>query len=566
MKKAWEAFMENGVLNDSVRPLIQHSWIRCREIYRLDPQVVKPIYKSPSELECTLKKNQALIQVSRSIMENVSSILGECHYVVSLTDRTGTILVLFGDKEVLRSLEPFHVKVGAVWQEEVFGTSGPGTSMKLGQPCVVTGFEHYSAAFHSWTCASSPIPSAQGGNYGVLTIATNTSQPGTLLLPMVVSLSVAVGQAYETEIRHEKQLAMNYSILDNVDDLILLIDQDGVIVSMNYPPFYSDIFSRNYNVGDNYMQLSFEGELLDNDGEYNSLIIETLMTGKEYSAHEYRRTLSYTTKVLLIDTKQLKRGDKVVGAIMVAKDITEKKRMEERLFYLDKFQSLSKLAAGLAHEIRNPLTTSLGFLQLINRDTEKPPARHHLQLIEEEMIKINDLVNEFLLLSKPSAPQMKPESMKDWLRTTVNFMQGEAALRGIELLLEADVLEENDVYLEIDILQMQRLIINLVKNSFDASEPRSHVILRVNEITHSFVSLEVVDFGEGMDAETQALLFDPFYSKKSHGTGLGMTIVYQIVQGHHGDIQVTSIKGKGTVVKVQLPLTRRIRQRNATQV
>lgn len=156
-----------------------------------------------------------------------------------------------------------------------------------------------------------------------------------------------------------------------------------------------------------------------------------------------------------------------MGALMVAKDITVVKKMEEQLSQFDKFQSLSKLAAGLAHEIRNPLTSSLGFIQLMNRE-QFELDKNHLFLVEEELKKIHYLVQEFLLLSKPSAPRMRKESLVEWISSTVQFMQGEALLHGYEC---TSCLEDLDqIYVWMDMVQMKRVLINLIKNSFDASD------------------------------------------------------------------------------------------------
>lgn len=553
MKSQWERYMVNGETDSSISPAILDSWRRSRS-YGVDPFAMNPIYKSDTEMKEIIKVNERLIQLSRSIIEKVHSSLGKQPYVIGLHDEEGVIIELFGNSELLQKAEPGHIKVGAVWNEKVFGTSGPATALATAQPILVTGSEHFVEAYHGWECASAPIWDRINHKVcGLLTIATEISPGNTLLLPMVSSLTEAMTQAYEWSSRHEKQIGLNLSILDQVDDLILMIDKEGTILAMNRPPFYEDIFEQgNFHVGNSYFEAAFRGKKFNKEGKYNSYLIETLETGKEFRLEEHRRRLKDgTEKVLLVDTKLIKTGDEVVGALMLAKDITAVKKMEEQLNQFDKFQSLSKLAAGLAHEIRNPLTSSLGFIQMVNRSNFEMTDRY-LRIIEEELKKIHHLVQEFLLLSKPSAPQMKRESLMDWLHSTVEFMQGEARLNNIDCTCNVQEVQEIDV--EMDIVQMKRVLINLIKNSIDASPDGGKVEVYAKKTEPDRVSIYVRDWGKGMDETVKRQMFDPFFTAKENGTGLGLTIVYQIVQSHNGSITVNSSPGKGTTIIINLPI------------
>jgi two-component system, sporulation sensor kinase E len=551
MRSQWLRFIDTGEIDDSVSQVIQNSWVRSRA-YGVDPFSVSPKYKSELEMSHILESNERLIQVSRSIIEKVHASLGQQPYIVTLHNSEGVIIEIYGGSELLQKAEPDHIKVGTIWSEEVFGTSGPATALATAQPILVTGCEHYVETYHGWECASSPIWDRLNHKIcGILTLGTNF--PGNpLLLPMVTSLTEALSQAYEWSSRHHNQIGLNLSILDQVDDLILMIDKEGTILAMNFPPFYEDIFQSDFRVGKNYFETAYRGRKFNDEGKYNSYLIETLETGKEYRLQEHRRRLKDgTEKVLLVDTKLIKTGDKVVGALIVAKDITVVKKMEEQLSQFDKFQSLSKLAAGLAHEIRNPLTSSLGFIQMINRSNFDLSDRY-MRIIEEELKKINHLVQEFLLLSKPSAPQMKRESLLSWVHSTVEFMQGEARLNNIECI--CNLLEVQEIDLRIDMVQMKRALINLLKNSFDASSNGGKVEVYARRDEPGRINLYVRDWGKGMDETVRRQIFDPFFTAKESGTGLGLTIVYQIVQAHNGTINVHSAIGMGTTIIINLPV------------
>jgi two-component system, sporulation sensor kinase E len=530
---------------------IEQSWSRSRR-FGIDPHFHKPFLLSEKEFKQAIQCHQKLIDVTVNTLERLHETFALDQYVFKLYTADGILLKMFGDPNKISMLEKVDVRVGTVWREESIGTTATSLAIQTQQPVWVRGEEHFVARYQHWQSASAPIfQRIKNQMVGLLTV-TAYNEVHALLLGVVTSLSEAIGESLDWSYRHIEQKKWSLSLMDHVDDLIMMIDTNGIIQAINRPPFYDDIFRQPFEVGVNYIERAFHGRKFNENGEYNSRIIETLETGREHRLKKtFKKLPNGREKVLLIDTKLLHTGQKVIGALMVAKDITSTTMMEEKLIQLDKFQTLSRLAAGLAHEIRNPLTSALGFIQLINRGYVDS-KEDHLQIVEEELGKIHSLIQEFLLLSKPSAPHKIMTKLEDFLNSTVQFMQGEALLKCINCEYKMDDVQE--LYAPIDPIQMKQVLINLLKNSFDASLSGGRVEVSAFRKDSQYICICVRDWGCGMGPETVERIFDPFYTAKSGGTGLGLTICEQIVRGHGGRLYAQSVEGQGTTMMIEIPL------------
>lgn len=531
---------------------IEQSWSRSRS-FGIDPHLQRPFLLSKREFSHVYHRHLKLVEVTGTTLERLHETFALDQYVFKLYTADGVLLKMFGNPQKIAMLEEIDVKVGTVWREESVGTTATSLALHTQQPVWVRGEEHYVSRYHHWQSAAAPIWQRMDNTMVGLLTVTAYNEIHALLLGIVTSLSEAIGESLEWSHRHLEQQRWSHSLLDHLDDLIMMIDGNGIIQAINRPPFYTDIFGQDYEVGMNYIDLAFEGRKFDGSGQYLSLIIETLETGKEYRLHKVHRKLSDgKEKVLLIDTKLLHGEHKVIGALMVAKDITSTTIMEDKLTQLDKFQTLSRLAAGIAHEIRNPLTSALGFIQMINRGYMES-QNDHLQIIENELSKIHSLIQEFLLLSKPSAPHKSMTPLEDFLRSTVQFMQGEALLKSIDCQYKID--DDEELFAPIDPIQMKQVLINLLKNSFDACDMGGRVVVSAYQKDDHYMCIRIRDWGCGMRPEDLARMFDPFYTSKRDGTGLGLTICEQIVRGHGGKLSAQSLEGQGTTVVIEIPMS-----------
>ncbi|WP_164984929.1 ATP-binding protein [Ammoniphilus sp. CFH 90114] len=240
------------------------------------------------------------------------------------------------------------------------------------------------------------------------------------------------------------------------------------------------------------------------------------------------------------------RNGHVIGFSGVYRDITEQKKTDEFLRNTEKLSLVGELAAGIAHELRNPLTTLKGFIHLIKKDNPSS----YLGIMDDELDRIEAITNELLYLAKPLAAERKTVPIREILEQVTLLLTPQAILHNIQL--EAEIDEELPM-ITCNVNQIKQVFINLMKNAIEAMPSGGVIRLRVQSQGEAFVLVSVIDNGMGIPEERMEKLGQPFYSLKEKGTGLGLTICKKIVQEHNGDLSFESEMGKGTTVYVVLP-------------
>lgn len=211
---------------------------------------------------------------------------------------------------------------------------------------------------------------------------------------------------------------------------------------------------------------------------------------------------------------------------------------------------IGELAAGIAHEIRNPLTTVKGFLELSKYN--KQDMDHYLELMISEMDRINLIVNELLLLSKPKQLQFSRIEITPLVKTVVTLLKTQAILQNVELHFDSGT-DCEGIYVKGDSNKLKQVFINLIQNSLEAMDQNGHITISL-EKEEKYVSIKVKDQGTGIPQEILDKIGKRFYSTKEKGTGLGLMICTNIVGNHNGSLSIESQYKKGTEVKVTLPL------------
>lgn len=225
-------------------------------------------------------------------------------------------------------------------------------------------------------------------------------------------------------------------------------------------------------------------------------------------------------------------------------------QLEKRLHVSEKFATIGQLAAGLAHEIRNPLTAVQGFIQLLKNRELGDKEREYLGIIDKEMQQIARLVGEFLLLAKPAAPMCKTNSVTALVSEAANLMQSEAIMKDIRLVTEY----EDECYISVDREQIKQVIINLTKNALEAMPHGKNLFIKTaHDKNKNLCVVNVEDEGPGIPAGDLKKIFDPFFTTKEDGTGLGLAVSFRIVENHGGRLSVQTTPGTGTVFTIELP-------------
>lgn len=239
------------------------------------------------------------------------------------------------------------------------------------------------------------------------------------------------------------------------------------------------------------------------------------------------------------------------GFYLIIKDIEKEKKTEERLIQSEKLSAVGQLAASVVHEIRNPLTSLMGFLQLIQNKSE---ARDdYIQIMMDELLRLDSITNELLLLAKPQVQKMKVEVVSPILKNVLKLMESQAKMNGIEIIVNC---EDNLPEILCDAQQLKQVFINIIKNGIEAMDGKEGKIIvntRVNKENKELI-ISFIDEGLGMTKEQIEYIAQPFYTTKQKGTGLGMLMTYNIIKNHNGRIEIESEIGKGTAISICLPV------------
>jgi two-component system, sporulation sensor kinase E len=258
-------------------------------------------------------------------------------------------------------------------------------------------------------------------------------------------------------------------------------------------------------------------------------------------------------------------GDQV-GHAMILRDITESRRSAQQTLESERLNALTLLAAGVAHEIGNPLNSLHIHLQLMERKVRKlkGETRHELQesidVARAEIGRLDSIVTQFLRAIRPSKPQLHPENVNAIVDEAVRFFAPE--------IQDRDVVVEQELRSDLPLLQLDRdqikqALYNVIKNSLEAMKRRG--ILRIRtDIDDAHILISFIDTGGGMSPENLSHVFEPYFTTKSSGTGLGLLIVRRIVREHGGELSIESSQGKGITLTIRLPyLDKRVRMLEA---
>ncbi|WP_309120582.1 PAS domain S-box protein [Paenibacillus sp.] len=232
----------------------------------------------------------------------------------------------------------------------------------------------------------------------------------------------------------------------------------------------------------------------------------------------------------------------------IVRDVTERKKTEALLQQSEKLSAAGQLAAGIAHEIRNPLTSLKGFLHLMQTGAAQKP--HYFRIMNDELSRVETILGELLILAKPHSFVMATRDTTALLRSVGSLLETQANLRGIELSLD---LPAEPLHVYGDDNQLKQVFINLVKNGIEAMPDGGLFVIRARAEGDRAI-IRFVDEGSGIPEEKLPFIGRPFFTTKEYGTGLGLSVSYKIIEAHRGTVSVTSIVNEGTSFTIALPL------------
>ncbi|MBD2872901.1 ATP-binding protein [Paenibacillus arenilitoris] len=237
---------------------------------------------------------------------------------------------------------------------------------------------------------------------------------------------------------------------------------------------------------------------------------------------------------------------------VIIRDISERKKNEELLINSEKLYVAGQLAAGIAHEIRNPLTSLKGFLQLIA--TGRASNGQFYAIMKSELVRIESIVSELLMLSKPQMYDFTHRDVRQIMAETVTLLETQAILHDVVIELRA---EERPLWVLGVENQLKQVFINVIKNAIEAMPDGGVVSIDMSLDDAGAVGIRIRDEGCGISKEQLSTLGQPFYTTKDKGTGLGLMVTYKIVDNHQGQIAAESEMGVGTTFSIRLPFKER---------
>lgn len=338
------------------------------------------------------------------------------------------------------------------------------------------------------------------------------------------------------------------TVLQHMDSGIALFSADGQLRFLNVQMAKLLQVPRRMLIGNSFRQILFHPYLRKSVRAVFLRMYKGMVHYRRYHS-EFQEA---SGRFVLVSISQIEElgGDYLVSV----KDVSEYKQIEQTAFQNDKLAMLGKIAAAIAHEIRNPLTSIRGFIQLLRPYLESVGKEEYARIILSEIDRANDIIYEFLNSSKPSAPMKQRLSVASLIKETVLLTESEAHMKGCELQYE---LYDSDISVAIDVKQIKQVLLNIVKNAMDAiqeaGDRRKGLIAISARREGRMAAIRIRDNGKGMDRITLNRLFDPFFTTKEEGNGLGLSVSYRIIRNHGGTIQVDSQVNEGTEFIIYLP-------------
>lgn len=401
------------------------------------------------------------------------------------------------------------------------------------------------------------------------TLAVNALQPAAFSaehIAVMQELAQALDEGFH-RLDDLQQLAAERERLSvtlrSIGDSVVATDAEGCIVLMNP---VAEAFAGWRQQEARGRQLSEVFEVVDERTRQvrDIPVAQVLQTGTAVNLDLHTLLISRDGTERPVSTSAapiLDDEEKTVGVVLVSRDVADQRRMEEELLKSEKLESLGVLAGGIAHDFNNILTTIVGYLSLAKIDIEPQTELYeNLSEVEGAADRATDLTHQLLAFAKGGAPVKQAASMVDIIRDSATFTtRGSAVLCNFSL--------DEDLWpAEVDRGQISQVIQNLVLNASQAMPSGGRMAVTAENLTVKegeelplsqgrYIRITVRDEGTGIDEEVLARIFDPYFTTKETGSGLGLATAYAIVKNHQGHITVTSAPGKGTLFTVYIPAT-----------
>ncbi len=353
---------------------------------------------------------------------------------------------------------------------------------------------------------------------------------------------------YDLAFEHER---LN-GVLDSLSDAIMVADVENNLIVFNKAAERLVPFTGS----EGYDRPIWESIT---DDEISRFVEQTLETQESIRDREFALDRGGMTRLLAFTVTPLVRNGQIQGTIIHAEDVSERRGREARLRRAESLASLTTLAAGVAHEIKNPLGSIGIHMQLIQKALSRIDAEEvdqiggYVDVVNEEVERLNRIVVDFLFAVRPMDTKLEDRDLNAIVHDLLEFVRFELEEANIEIQEE---LAEDLPTLEIDEKYLKQALLNIVKNAISAM-PDGGTLTASSRQQGDIVVLKITDTGLGMSDEVLNKIFEPYFTTKDFGSGIGLTMVYKVAKEHMGDISVVSQEGKGSSFSISFPVPQR---------
>jgi len=364
---------------------------------------------------------------------------------------------------------------------------------------------------------------------------------------------VEPGEVHSLVMRLAREKGFLESVFESLKEGVIILDPESLITFTNHAA--SQIFGLDSSkcIG---RSLSQTVRGLD----WKKLADPTRIVTRDMEVlYPEKRLLNFYLSPIRREDAHQFEDDQIFGYVLIVRDITQSRQQEEENVESEKLNALTLLAAGVAHEIGNPLNSLDIHLQLLERKIKKLPAdeqaslSNHLHTAQGEIRRLDTILKQFLQAIRPTHPNQREHNsiqLHNLIKDTLSVLAPELEERKVKIALN---LAPNIPPLDLDANQIKQALYNLIKNAFQALPASGGLIEISSHLTDYEVTLTIRDHGVGISPEMMGSLFEPFHSSKQSGNGLGLLIVRRIIREHGGDIEIKSQQGKGTTVTLSFP-------------
>ncbi|UKS29233.1 ATP-binding protein [Paenibacillus sp. HWE-109] len=526
---------------------IELSRQRCKD-RGMDPTRISSagIKLSDNQLQVEKERYRDILAVIQYFAEKILSLLAGKPHLILVNNEQGYILDSYGDEGFKSVINNYGIHAGIKCDEEFMGTNVVTLALQEQAPIQIVGEEHYHEMLGNTACYCVPFHFPMYHNLsGTIAIMTSVEHHNHTYLALLSNMADSIERELSLRMTNQNQNLIQQLVVNNMRNGIIMTDERGIITEFN--AYAEKITGRNRESVIHTPVFPFE--------HFGSYFYQALKYRKQFENIELSFRYSLDQKnVCLFDLLPIinEKGE-ILGAFAQFRDITDRVVLERQFINAEKFSAIGKMAAGLAHEIRNPLTSIIGFFQLLQKSNDPQKFQNYVGLINTELQNMKQLVSDFVVMAKPSTPERKAVNLQEFLKDTIRFMDSQAILKNTSITA---IYDESLTMAWIDPAQIKQVLVNLIQNAIDSIDKNGFIQLSTKMgANNKMFQISIEDNGVGMTKEELAQIVNPFFSTKENGVGLGLSICYRIIENHKGNMTATSRKGIGTKFEVTLPLS-----------